>query len=100
MPNDVLIELPIQTRNANAIFHAGRAEGVRSFVARILHGDAEHQAWLSKAAEAFIAGRPIRSQQELKDDRCADCGWIHGDHSPDCRYYKPKDHRDAAAHSA
>lgn len=95
--SDPIIELPIQTRQA--IFQAGRAAGIMAFMEQILHGSEEHRTWLRKAAENFIVGVPIMTEQEIRDNRCLDCRWIYGEHSPDCRHYKPKDFRDAATHS-
>lgn len=35
------------------------AESIRAFVATILHGNDEHQAWLREAAECFIRGEAV-----------------------------------------
>jgi hypothetical protein len=36
-------------------------EPVRAFAKAVLHGDDEHKAWLTEAAEAFISNKPLPS---------------------------------------
>ncbi len=41
---------------------------LRDFVQQILHGDDDHQAWLLKAVEQYIAGKRVLQQDELPEE--------------------------------
>jgi len=43
-------------------------EAIRSFVSLILHGNAEHRAWLKEAAELFIEGRHVPRPPEAPEN--------------------------------
>lgn len=45
--------------NQHMDLSAEAAEAVREFVVLIAHGDEDHRRWLSRAAEAFCAGKPV-----------------------------------------
>lgn len=61
-----LVACGLAERNRSATRAWNEMAAVRDFAQSIMHGDAEHRAWLAEAAEAYARGQavPVARQQE------------------------------------